>query len=324
MEGSNGKSSSWAMERRVEGLVNKHMADMALETLQQRLSAVSQEMNHLSAEISRREDSKRVEDLPRRSDSHFIAGSLPESYNEELVEEKKLMANTSSSSSSADGDSSKSDRSTEWRIYPAANPLASRAQSTLSASSPLLEKEAAAQRKIISLLLEIKEEQQRQWAVLKDLQAMIQGHMCEEDVETLDIDLPLQTMEQLDETEKYLENDGAQKRMVSHLSRMGGATVDDAVRRLMQAVLSFSVGSELNWVGRGQKRSFRNTRLQGVLFRALKKTPVGKEATHHQFADVVKKWLRFAPFRQGGSGRRQHYKPPVEFMCPKYHTDTEG
>ncbi|MCJ8730512.1 hypothetical protein PDJAM_G00185370 [Pangasius djambal] len=289
MEGSNGTSSKWAMERRVEGLVNKHMADMALDTLQQRLSAVSQEMNHLSAEISRREDSKRVEDLPRRTDPHFITGSLPESYHEELVEEKKLMPNTSTSTSS----------------------------SSTSA-------ETAAQRKIISLLLEIKEEQQRQWAVLKDLQAMIQGHMCEEDVETLDIDLPLQTMEQLDETERYLENDGAQKRMVSHLSRMGGATVDDAVRRLMQAVLSFSVGSELNWVGRGQKRSFRNTRLQGVLFRALKKTPVGKEATHHQFADVVKKWLRFAPFRQGGSGRRQHYKPPVEFMCPKYHTDTEG
>lgn len=55
---------------------------------------------------------------------------------------------------------------------------------------------------------------------------------------------------------------------------------------------------------------------------ALKKTPVGKEATHHQFADVVKKWLRFAPFRQGGSGRRQHYKPPVEFMC--HHNNTEG
>lgn len=101
MEGSNGNSSSWAMERRVEGLVNKHMADMALETLQQRLSAVSQEMNHLSAEISRREDSKRVEGLPQRSDPHFSVGSLPESYNEELVDEKKLMANISTSSSSA-------------------------------------------------------------------------------------------------------------------------------------------------------------------------------------------------------------------------------
>lgn len=101
MEGSNGSSASWAVGRRVEGLVNKHMADMALETLQQRLSAVSQDMNHLSAEISRREDEKCVEDLPRR-----IARALPEPYTEELVEEKKLMPNTaptSSSSSSSGG-----------------------------------------------------------------------------------------------------------------------------------------------------------------------------------------------------------------------------
>ncbi|XP_052007487.1 uncharacterized protein LOC127661004 [Xyrauchen texanus] len=180
--------------------------------------------------------------------------------------------------------------------------------------------EAEAHRKIISLLIEIKEEQQRQWAVLKDLQARVYGQVCEEEEEVLDIDLPLHTMEQLDETERHLENAEAQRRMVSHLSRMGGATIDDAVRRLMHTVLSFSLGSELNWVGRGQKRSFRNTRLQGVLFRALKRTPVGKEATHHQFADVVKKWLRFAPFRQRGSGRRLHGIPPVEFICPKYNS----
>lgn len=182
--------------------------------------------------------------------------------------------------------------------------------------------ESAAQRKIISLLIEIKEEQQRQWEVLKDLQARIHGQVCEEEDEPLDIDLPLRTMEQLDVTEQHLEDTEAQRRMVSHLSRMGGATVDDAVRRLMHTVLSFSVGSELNWVGRGQKRSFRNTRLQGVLFRALKRTPIGKEATHHQFADVVKKWLRFAPFRQRGSGRRPHWKP-IEFICPKYDNTVE-
>ncbi|XP_030628582.1 uncharacterized protein si:dkey-187a12.4 [Chanos chanos] len=278
MEQNNGSTSNWTIQRRVEGLVNKHMADMALETLQQRLTAVSEEMNHLSDDLSRREEiPKRADDVSRRTDVNYNVETISETYTG--VAGEKLMPDTS---------------------------------------------ETAAQRKIISLLIEIKEEQQRQWAVLKDLQARLQGQVCEEEVEALDIDLPLQTMEQLDETEKHLEDAGAQKRMVSHLSRMGGATVDDAVRRLMQAVLSFGVGSELNWVGRGQKRSFRNTRLQGVLFRALKRTPVGKEATHHQFADVVKKWLRFAPFRQGGSGRRQHYKPPVEFMCPKYHTDTEG
>ncbi|TSK22711.1 Ras and Rab interactor 2 [Bagarius yarrelli] len=227
MAGSNGNSSRWTIERRVEGLVNKHMADMALETLQQRLSAVSQEMTHLSAELSRREDEKRVEALQRRSEPHSITGSIPESYNEELlVDEKKLMPNTATS------------------------PSSSRASA-----------ETAAQRKIISLLLEIKEEQQRQWAVLKDLQGMIQGHLCEEDVETLDIDLPLQTIEQLEEAERYLENDEAQRRMVSHLSRMGGATVDDAVRRLMQAVLSFSVGSELNWSPGSTQEIRQNTNM---------------------------------------------------------------
>lgn len=283
--------------------MNKHMADMALETLQQRLSAVSEEINHLTDDRSRREDAPKAgEEAPRRrTETNFRSESFPPAAAAAARAGEKLMLNTPSSSSLSSSSSS----------------------SPAAALSAALSAETAGQRKIISLLLEIKEEQQRQWAVLKDLQARVQGQVWEEEVEALDIDLPVRTMEQLDDMEKHLEDTGAQQKMVSHLSRMGGATVDDAVRRLMQAVLSFAVGSELNWVGRGQKRSFRNTRLQGVLFRALKRTPVGKEATHHQFADVVKKWLRFAPYRQGGSGRRQHYKPPVEFMCTKY-PDTEG
>lgn len=81
--------------------------------------------------------------------------------------------------------------------------------------------ETAAQRKIISLLVEIKEEQQRQWAVLRELQARVQGQSCqeEEEVEALDIDLPLRTMEQLDETERHLEDAGAQRRMVGRQYR---------------------------------------------------------------------------------------------------------
>ncbi|GAA6215049.1 uncharacterized protein LOC108896028 [Lates japonicus] len=268
MERDDGNNYDWSMERRVEGLVNKHMADIALETLQQRLTAVSDEMHSLAQHVSRRSGDE-FKDEPRRGDGSF--GVEP----------------------------------------PLSSPCSSgAADKFVSASST----ETAAQRKIIALLVEIKEEQQRQWAVLRDLQARLQGQTGyeEEDVEALDMDLPLRTLQQLDEMERQLEEPGIQKRMVSYLSRMGGATVDDAVRRLMQAVLSFAVGSELNWVGRGQKRSFRNTRLQGVLFRALKRTPVGKEATHHQYADVVKKWLRFAPFRQGGTGRRC-CKPPAEF-----------
>lgn len=47
---------------------------------------------------------------------------------------------------------------------------------------------------------------------------------------------------------------------------LGEAAVDNEVRFLMQIALSLVVGSELNWVGSGQRRSFRNTQLQGLLF----------------------------------------------------------
>ncbi|XP_039996051.1 uncharacterized protein si:dkey-187a12.4 isoform X1 [Xiphias gladius] len=222
MEHDNGDNYDWSTERRVEGLVNKHMADIALETLQQRLTAVSDEMHSLAEHVSRR-SGEELKDEPRRADVS-------------LGVEPPLSSACSSGA----------------------------ADNFISACST----EIAAQRKIIALLVEIKEEQQRQWAVLRDLQARLlaQTSYEEEDVEALDKDLPLRTLEQLDEMERRLEEPGIQKRLVSYLSRMGGATVDDAVRRLMQAVLSFAVGSELNWVGRGQKRSFRNTRLQGVLF----------------------------------------------------------
>lgn len=74
--------------------------------------------------------------------------------------------------------------------------------------------ETSAYKQIISLLIDIKEEQQRQWAVLKDLQARVHGQVCEEEEEELNIDLPLLTMEQLDKTERHLEDTEAQRRMV--------------------------------------------------------------------------------------------------------------
>ncbi|XP_038816809.1 uncharacterized protein si:dkey-187a12.4 isoform X2 [Salvelinus namaycush] len=175
MEHNNGDTSSWAMQRRMEGLVNKHMADIALETLQQRLSAVSDEMNNLAEHVSRRSEDIPKDDISRRPDVNFDVESLSATFSTGGVGEKLLMPGTSSSA------------------------------------------ETAAQRKIISLLVEIKEEQQRQWSVLRELQARVQGQSfpeVEEEVEALDIDIPLRTMEQLDDTERHLEDAGAQKRMV--------------------------------------------------------------------------------------------------------------
>ena len=67
MEHGNGDSYDWATERRVEGSVNKHMADIALETLQQRLTAMSDEMQSLAEHVSRR-SGEDLKNEPRRGD----------------------------------------------------------------------------------------------------------------------------------------------------------------------------------------------------------------------------------------------------------------
>lgn len=81
-----------------------------------------------------------------------------------------------------------------------------------SFSSP----EISTLRKIISLLVEIKEEQQKQWVVLRNIQARLQGQTAddEEEVEALDMELPLMTLKELDEMETQLEDPAVQKRMV--------------------------------------------------------------------------------------------------------------
>lgn len=90
MERNNGDNSDWVMHRRMEGLVNKHMADIAFETLQQRLSAVSDEMNSLAEHVSRRSDEIPKDEIPRRGDVNFDVEPLTATYSTESVGEKLL------------------------------------------------------------------------------------------------------------------------------------------------------------------------------------------------------------------------------------------
>ena len=68
MEHDNGDNHNWPVQRREEGLVNKHMADIARESLQQRLCAG--EMHSLTERGSRR-SGEEFTDEPRRRDVSF-------------------------------------------------------------------------------------------------------------------------------------------------------------------------------------------------------------------------------------------------------------
>ncbi|XP_077380844.1 uncharacterized protein LOC144020836 isoform X5 [Festucalex cinctus] len=116
-------------------------------------------------------------------------------------------------------------------------------------------------------------------------------------------------LEELNFAETTLRSVDARKAMVSRLSLVGGTTLSVRVRRMLRTTLSNELASQLNWAGKivreeaKQKRAFKDTNLCKIMYDSLKRQ-IGTDASEYMFAAVVKTWLRYAPDRIGGSGRR--------------------
>lgn len=98
MENDNGENVDWSMQRRVDGLVNKHMADIALETLQSRLCAVSDEMHSLAEHVCRR-SGEELKDEPRRGEVTFGVEPLSSDCSTEATD--KFISTSSTGKQSA-------------------------------------------------------------------------------------------------------------------------------------------------------------------------------------------------------------------------------
>ncbi|NP_001093522.1 uncharacterized protein isoform X1 [Danio rerio] len=156
-------------------------------------------------------------------------------------------------------------------------------------------------RNVLKILLEIKNEQREQRAMIQQLQgAPIPIPLQAES----SFAFPAQSLDDFDALEKMLQNDAETNRLICQLSLLGGLNLQDTVRRMLSHVLTNRLASHFNWAGRGKKRSFEASNLQKTMFRALRNTSQGKEASKTDFSEVVKKWLRYAPDRDGGSGRQ--------------------
>ncbi|KAK0136715.1 hypothetical protein N1851_027122 [Merluccius polli] len=74
-----------------------------------------------------------------------------------------------------------------------------------------------------------------------------------------------------------------------------------------------NLARRFNWAGKGFKEAFKNTVLSDVLFAALQKQLPG--TTHIVYSGTLKKWLKYAPEREGGGGRRTNERDQVGLMC---------
>ncbi|XP_073671204.1 uncharacterized protein [Paramisgurnus dabryanus] len=149
------------------------------------------------------------------------------------------------------------------------------------------------QRKVLLLLVEIKEELRRI------------GRRVEPDT-----DFHLSTMateEEFQNLEKQLESQRTQAAMVFKLCQIGGRNLKDSARRMLDRVLKNSLMSQFNMKGGGPllKKAFEKTALFSVIKDAiLNNYP---EATELEVKSAIGGHFKQAPGRTGGGGYKSKY-----------------
>uniref|UniRef100_A0AAZ1XEZ7 DUF4806 domain-containing protein n=1 Tax=Oreochromis aureus TaxID=47969 RepID=A0AAZ1XEZ7_OREAU len=138
------------------------------------------------------------------------------------------------------------------------------------------------------------------------------------DAGVLPLDLPLNSIEELNHAEAALTSQEAIKAMVRRFALIGGTTLEVRVRRVMAYAITNELASLLNWAGKKtkdhtkQKRAFKDTALCRCIFDGLTQQIGANSMSEFLFAQAVQKWLRYAPDRLGGAGRTSSVPIPGE------------
>ncbi|XP_049333585.1 uncharacterized protein LOC111193314 [Astyanax mexicanus] len=115
--------------------------------------------------------------------------------------------------------------------------------------------------------------------------------------------LPLKTVEDFEEAERHLQTESVRRKTVSKFAAVGGGTPETTIRRILQSSLTNELACHFNWAGKGCKRPFKDTLLRDCIFAAARRQH--QDLTLMTFADVIMKWLRYAPEREGGLPRKK-------------------
>ncbi|XP_077986843.1 uncharacterized protein LOC144441173 isoform X2 [Glandiceps talaboti] len=102
--------------------------------------------------------------------------------------------------------------------------------------------------------------------------------------------------------EETLQDKEKSKRLVRHLSTLGGVSSKDVVERIMVAMFSQSLSTIYNWLGKGKlkKHALSQLSIATIIKDAAKQSNV-KEADCEA---AIKNWLKYASDRDGGRKKR--------------------
>ncbi|KAL3049902.1 hypothetical protein OYC64_012044 [Pagothenia borchgrevinki] len=131
----------------------------------------------------------------------------------------------------------------------------------------------------------------------------IHGAGPESQEDNFPIMLPLTNEEKFDETEAALREEAVRRKMITRLALVGGTNSENMIRRMLSAAMTNSLACIFNWVGKGEKRAFKDTLMQDCMFAAARQ--FDRRLTELTYRDGVQKWLRYAPERNGGVPRKK-------------------
>ncbi|KAK0077949.1 hypothetical protein PV326_009695 [Microctonus aethiopoides] len=134
---------------------------------------------------------------------------------------------------------------------------------------------------------------------LKDLhskQRISSVNDIENDLEE-DCELPLKTIDELEEFEKRLKQKEYRTKVIHALRRLGGNEVNVVVARIMAKILSDGLAELFSWNGRQKKRVFKSLMVARLMEKAIH-SMCGPNSTNEKIKLSASRWLAQAKTRR--------------------------
>ncbi|CAH1155413.1 unnamed protein product [Phaedon cochleariae] len=106
---------------------------------------------------------------------------------------------------------------------------------------------------------------------------------------------PIYSDETLNLLEDYLSEKGRFKAAITEMSKMGGASPYDFMKRCLSSIITNGFASQFSWLGAKKKRVFRQLKVADLLLEAAQLNGVSDNRKTSE--EAIKAWLRRAKER---------------------------
>lgn len=93
------------------------------------------------------------------------------------------------------------------------------------------------------------------------------------------IHFPLNDKNDIASLESKLLDPSEEKKVIAHFCVIGGANLQDTVRRILRYAVTNSLAIKYNWCGKGEKQSFGILKLKDTIIKSVRKHPDYRHTT---------------------------------------------